>query len=234
MPKMTKIGRNAHCPCGSGRKYKKCCGDPLKEQRGGNDRHMPPPSPHDIELALKRHKARELIRTQQQGLGRPIIAAKVGEYQVVAVGNTIHYSKNWKFSADFFSDFIKGVLGGEWGNAEIVKPPEQRHPILQWYDTYCRFQRSNEKQPDGTYVANATGVVNCYLGLAYNLYLLKHNVALQKLMIARLKNREQFQGAYYELIVANCLIRAGFELTLEDETDKSSKHCEFSAILTCH
>jgi uncharacterized protein YecA (UPF0149 family) len=24
--KQTKIGRNALCPCGSGRKYKKCCG----------------------------------------------------------------------------------------------------------------------------------------------------------------------------------------------------------------
>lgn len=22
---MTKIGRNAHCPCGSGKKYKRCC-----------------------------------------------------------------------------------------------------------------------------------------------------------------------------------------------------------------
>jgi len=23
---VTKVGRNAPCPCGSGRKYKKCCG----------------------------------------------------------------------------------------------------------------------------------------------------------------------------------------------------------------
>ena len=39
----------------------------------------------------------------------------------------------------------------------------------------------------------------------------------------------QFQGAYYELIVANLLIRAGFELELEDEADGTSKRCEFSA-----
>jgi hypothetical protein len=73
-------------------------------------------------------------------------------------------------------------------------------------------------------------VVICYLGTAYNLYLLNHNVELQERMIRRLKNIGNFQGAYYELIVANCLIRAGFELTLEDEADESSKHCEFSAI----
>ncbi len=80
------------------------------------------------------------------------------------------------------------------------------------------------------YSANSVGVVICYLGLAYNLYLLNHNVALQQRFIHRLKNIGNFQGAYYELIVANCLIRAGFELALEDEADESSKHCEFSAI----
>lgn len=26
-------GRNDPCPCQSGKKYKKCCGDPLNEQR---------------------------------------------------------------------------------------------------------------------------------------------------------------------------------------------------------
>ena len=26
---VTKVGRNAPCPCGSGRKYKKCCGSGL-------------------------------------------------------------------------------------------------------------------------------------------------------------------------------------------------------------
>lgn len=226
---MAKIGRNAVCPCGSRRKYKKCCGDPLKEQRSGGVRRrgtLPP----EIELALKRHEAQELIRTQQQGLGKPIIAVKLGQHQAVGVGNTIYYSKNWKFFSDFLSYYIKKVLGGDWGNAEIAKPVEERHPIMQWYDSYCHFQRKHDQSTDGTYAADATGVVYCYLGLAYNLYLLKHNVDLQERFVARIKNRQQFQGAYYELIVANCLIRSGFELRLEDETDKSSKHCEFSAV----
>ena len=70
----------------------------------------------------------------------------------------------------------------------------------------------------------------CYLGLAYALYLLDHNVELQDRLIKRLKNTGNFQGAYYELIVASILIRAGFKLTLEDETDANSKHCEFAAV----
>jgi hypothetical protein len=154
----------------------------------------------------------------------------LGEYQVVAVGDTIHYSKKWKFFSDFLSDYLKKVLGPDWGNAEIAKPLQERHPIVQWYDALCHFQRRHEKGPNGTYAADSTGVVYCYLGLAYNLYLLKHNVELQKRFASRLKNRQQFQGAYYELTVANCLIRAGFELRLEDETDMRLKHCEFSAV----
>lgn len=29
---MNKIGRNDPCPCGSGKKYKKCCGDESKKR----------------------------------------------------------------------------------------------------------------------------------------------------------------------------------------------------------
>jgi hypothetical protein len=73
-------------------------------------------------------------------------------------------------------------------------------------------------------------VVACYLGLAYALYLLAHNVELQDRLIKRLRNVGNFQGAYYELMVASILIRAGFKLTLEDEADPATKHCEFAAV----
>lgn len=226
---MAKIGRNAPCPCGSGLKYKWCCGDSLKAQRA-SAAAQPAVSTKTLNQMLERAKAKELIRTQQQGQGRPIISETHKGYRVVAAGDVIHYSKKWKFFPDFLSDYIRNVLGGDWGNAEIAKPLEDRHPIMQWYDGYCRFQQRQERDSDGNYSAVSTGIVVCFLGLAYNLYLLKHNVELQERLVARLKDPKQFQGAYYELIVANCLIRAGFELTLEDEADQSSKHCEFSAV----
>lgn len=59
---------------------------------------------------------------------------------------------------------------------------------------------------------------------------LEHNAELQERLINRLKNVGNFQGAYYELIVASILIRAGFKLTLEDEADPLTKHCEFAAV----
>lgn len=75
-----------------------------------------------------------------------------------------------------------------------------------------------------------TGVVASYMGVAYGLYLLQHNAELQNRLIARLRDPGNFQGAYYELIIASILLRAGFKLVLEDETDGARKHCEFAAI----
>ena len=223
---MEKVGRNQLCPCGSGKKYKRCHGNPLRPQPLPSIR----PAPEVIHQALRRHEAQELIRVQQQGEGKPIISTVFNNHRFVAVGNKLHYSTKWKFFPDFLSDYLKITTGSEWGESELKKEWDERHPILRWYHDYCLAQRVSEEQPDGTYSAIPTGVVNCYLGLAYGLYLLHHNVELQSRLINRLKNRRNFQGAYYEIIVANCLIRAGFELTLEDETDERTKHCEFSAI----
>ncbi|MGH3256321.1 MAG: SEC-C metal-binding domain-containing protein [Streptosporangiaceae bacterium] len=41
-----KVGRNAPCPCGSGKKFKKCCGSPLHRDSCGRDaRHRLPDTP---------------------------------------------------------------------------------------------------------------------------------------------------------------------------------------------
>jgi hypothetical protein len=226
-----KIGRNQICPlCGSGKKYKKCCGNPLLVEKPALRQLSPSEISPEMKKALERHKANELIRKQQQGLGKPIIATKFKDQQVVAVGNTVYFSPKWKTFPDFLSSYLKSTMGEEWGNSEIKKIFEERHPILQWYDKFCKLQQGHLDGSGKVKSIPATGVVYCYLGLAYNLYLLKHNVELQQRYIERLKDINNFQGAYYELIVANCLIRSGFELQLEDETDEQTKHCEFSAV----
>lgn len=221
-----KIGRNQPCPCGSGKKHKNCCGRPLNRATSATFSTDRP----DIAKLIDRRRAEEQIREDQQGLGRPIIAFKANDQQFVAVANTVFWSKKWKTFPDFLGDYIKQILDAKWGNAEIAKPLCERHPILQWYDAYCRYQNETIKTLGVVHSARVTGIVACYLGLAYNLYLLNHNVELQTRLLKRLKDPGNFQGAYFELIVANVLIRAGFTLKLEDETDGASKHCEFAAV----
>lgn len=219
-----KIGRNQPCHCGSGLKYKRCHG----RLDGAASASLFPVS--NAAQLLDRLRAAERIRETQQGLGRPIVAAKLRDHQMVAVNDTVYFSPKWKTFPDFLADYMRQKLDGGWGNAEIAKPWVERHPILQWHDQFCRYQQETIEKPGEVHTAKIIGVVACYLGLAYALYLLDHNVELQARLIRRLKDRANFQGAYYELIVASTLIRAGFTLTLEDEADGNSKHCEFAAV----
>jgi len=128
-----KIGRNDPCFCGSGKKFKRChggvqhtlpallTGEKLTKQIIEEGKRL-----------FEQHKARELQRKKQQGLGRPIISIEHQGYRFVAVGNTFHYGK-WKTFPDFLHYYIKHTLSGEWGNAEIAKPLPERHPLMQWY-----------------------------------------------------------------------------------------------------
>lgn len=214
------IGRNKPCPCGGGKKYKHCHG-----------RLGPPPGfVSSIRQSQEKLAAQKRIQEAQQGRGKPIISGKVKEHQIVAVGNQIHSSKTWKTFIDFLGYYIRTKMTPEWGNAELAKPLQDRHTILQWYDIVCQLQAESIKKPGEPSSIKVIGALACYYGLAYSLYVIEHNVELQNRMISRLKDRSNFQGAYYELIVARALITAGFELTLEDEADRSSKHCEFAAV----
>lgn len=221
---MSKFGRNKPCWCGSGKKYKKCHYPAVPE---GGESYAG--KSEAFSLAMRKADAREKLRVMQQGLGKPIVGVEMGDYQLVATGNTVHYSKKWKTFPDFLFDYMGHVFGKEWGAEEFKKSDEEAHQIVLWHRKIVELQNKISKGDGELFSADMTGATYCYLGLAYNLYLIKHNVELQSLLVARLKNFKQFQGAYYELIVANCLIRAGFDLELEDETDGSAKHCEFSA-----
>lgn len=225
IPGMAKFGRNQRCPCGSGKKYKHCHGNPLTLQK------LPatPPIASHAQAMFREMQAREKRREDAQGLGRPIISADCKGYKIVAVGNTIHYSKNWTYFCDFLLDFIKKKLGAVWGAVEKEKPFNEQHPLMQWFNLMGKLHKNLPDNSNGHVNTKTNGIINCFYGLAYNLYLLEHNAALQQRYIMRLRKADQFQGAYYELIVASCMIRAGFTLKLEDEADQDQKHCEFSA-----
>jgi hypothetical protein len=228
-----KIGRNDPCFCGSSRKFKHC--------HGGVQHTLPALLARDrVEKEIieqgrrhfEKHKVQELQRQKQQGLGRPIISMDYKGYRFVAVGNKLHYGK-WKSFPDFLANYIKQTLGGEWGNAEIARPLAERHPLMQWYDKVCRIQAAHAKEPGAIFSTPMTGAVSAYNRLAYNLYLIAHNGKdIQTRLIARLKNKNNFQGAFFETQVAAWLIKAGFELEFEDESDRTSKHCEFTATYT--
>jgi hypothetical protein len=222
-----KVGRNDPCPCGSGKKYKRCHGNPVTPPATFSVHEGP--LPEELQKVMEGERAAEMQRQQQQGLGNPIISEMFQGYRFVAVGNRLYHSKSWRTFHDFLNDYIKMVLGGGWGNEELKKPKSERHPILVWYETATRYMNQFIKEPGKVHAAPTTGAVAAYFGLAYNLYLLAHNVKVQEILIRRLKDRGQFYGAYYETFVTGTLIRAGFDIEFEDETDSTRSHCELTA-----
>jgi hypothetical protein len=213
-------GRNERCRCGSGKKFKHCHGSPEYQD------HIAKVVPQMLERA----KAEEIQRQKQQGLGNPIISLEMQGHRLVAVKNRLLHSKGWKTFHDFLFDYMKMSLGSEWGTAEIKKPLAERHPLLVWYQKLCDFQQTNfAPTPGQVSFAPATGAVSAYLRLAYDLFALDHNAEVQEKLLARLRNHDKFWGARYEVNVAAIFVRAGFTIEFEDESDRSTSHCEFTA-----
>src|SRR5579885_3612615 len=159
---MEKVSRNAPCPCGSRRKFKKCHGS-------GQPAPIQSKSPTPEALA-----ALEIQRQRQQGEGRPIISAEAFGYRFVAVKGRLHYSqsKNWQTVPGFLSDYLKTTMGKDWGEAELKKSLEERHPILQWYQRVCEQQREAQPEPGKSFTTPMTGAIAAYLHLAYDLFTL--------------------------------------------------------------
>lgn len=219
-----KVGRNELCPCGSQKKYKHCHGKISNTNLISNSQEL---TECEIQQKEAELQAIEKQREQQQGLGRPIVSAYFKGYRFVAVGDTVLYSKSWKTFHDFLFDYIKHVFGEKWGNEQIQKEFKDRHPVLQWYDMVCKYQKETILVEGEIHSAPVTGAVALYFGLAYNLYLLAHNEGIQKSLIERIKSKDF--GAYYEAFVAASFIKAGFKLEFENEADCSMSHCEFTA-----
>ncbi len=187
---------------------------------------FPPGLAKTVAEASAKAMAKEAQCVAQQGLGRPIISAEIGGRRVVAVRNKLYY-----IQGKTFGDYLRDVLDPAWGNTELKKPLRDRHPILQWYDSICNFQRRSGLTGDSVVQVEGNGASSAWLRLAYDLYALDHNAELQKKLVGRLKNLDMFPGARYETYVAAAMIRAGFDIVFEDEDDRSATHCEFVA--TC-
>lgn len=218
-------GRNQLCPCGSGEKFKRCHGNPIADYE-----EMIYRGAAEVARQAAIHR---IQRERQQGLGRGIISADVGGTRVVHVGNRKCWGK-WMTFHDFLYAYIIDVLGTAWFRSEAAKPAI-RHPILHWNELVKAVFKGQPTRSNTIRHIQMTGAISAYLNLAYDLYTLEHNATqahtpgIQDRLLHRLKHPDQFVGARYEIRVAAMFLRAGFDLTWEDETDRLKSHGEFTA-----
>jgi SEC-C motif len=226
-----KIGRNVLCPCGSGKKYKRCCLAARTHQGGTTT-----PTSEILDEARRtfaKMAEREAERIEKYGEVRAPISAQHDGHTFVAVGTRLLFDKKWKTFHDFLFIYIGSVFEKEWFTNELSQPLEHRHPLMQWYDLLQKFhaaQFPNHVRGEIHRVVAPPAQISALLSFAYDLYTLEHHSLLPARLVHRVKQKNLFQGARYEAYVAAAFVRAGFTIELEDESDQSSTHCEFSAI----
>lgn len=219
-----KVGRNELCPCGSGKKYKRCCIEkPSLQLRTGTT--VPPEVMRRAQEMMRLHQAQENVRQQQQGYGNPIVSWVDRDFRFVAVRKTIHWAKTWLVFPDFLLAFMKNTLGAEWGESEKGKG---QHPIFRWLE---KFQRHSDNTLTEGKLKTITmmGFLACWLHLAYALYLIAHNDEIPTPLLKRLRNPVTFMPAYYETLVGAALAVAGFELSNAEKKATSDPTPEFRA-----
>lgn len=235
------VGRNERCPCGKKRKYRKCC---MKKEHAAPPPTPPRPEaprpapvfgepPIEIRGAILQDIHRMNVEQQRHialyGKVNPVIAIQYHDYQFVAAGNKVFYAKEWKSFADFLIGYVPAIFDKDWWAAEIGKPSDERNQVRTWWEAMRQHVKTQQRGPDGTYRMTHNGFAGAYLTFAYDLYVVGSNGRLDDTLIARLKNRDQFQGARHELFAEATCLRAGFAIERENEKDKTRKHAEFVA-----
>lgn len=192
---------------------------------------MPPEILERATAHFREHERREQERVLRYGLVRPEIAADFHGYKFVAVGGTMFYmpSDRCRFLTDILLAYVPTLFGQEWFEQEIATQPDERHPVMQWRIKGMNYMNSQPRLPDGSYAATPTGPLLAYITFAYDLYIVAHNGRLDSRLVERLKQKDQFQGARHELFAEATCLRAGFKIEHENETDRSSRHAEFTA-----
>jgi hypothetical protein len=126
----------------------------------------------------------------------------------------------------FFLNFLQGDLLRELG---LFFRDDPRHPLHGWWMA-MRMQASNRVAFGPERGLMSTVAVLSFFTVAYDLFVLADNSKPRERLVKALRVPDQFHGARYELMIAACLVRAGFDFFFSDEDDSSSSHSDGTAI----
>ncbi len=206
-----KIGRNDLCPCGSGKKYKKCClNKPPQIQSLDTYKQNERPEPH-IDFC------KSIIH---QG------------YRFRAFGNKIHYRPIKETFHEFIIYNLMSTFSQNWYDTQKSLSKEKQHVLYKWYQSYKVWKKINATEANkvpGGWRFLPTGEVQALISFAYDAYCLQAFLLFPKFLVERLRDFTSFQSAHYEVLVAAVMKRAGYDIEFLDPKIKNKKHCEFIA-----
>lgn len=147
-----------------------------------------------------------------------------------AVGRRLYRGKQTETDHEFYIHVLQTTFHPGWYQQERQKPGVERHVVANWYASYCQWQKEHSTDKNritGGWAAYPSGDVQSLLVLAYDLYCADHSMALPKKLLDRLRNKDSFQGARYELAIISILVQLDY--AIEYPKDKGKKTCELIA-----
>ncbi len=222
--KLRKQPRNSRCSCGSGKKYKQCCGSAAMAEV--TEFFDTPAGRRIVE------KAAQMLNPPPPSrmVSRPQMQTVAFGQKIRAVRNALYYRPLEETFHDFQLNLLLWTLGENWFDEQMLKPLGERHIVLRW-----RNERNEllEKHRDPTAPRNKpvsaplTGNMKALQVLADDIYQLQHALKTPRKIVERLRNMREFQGARYEILVASLFARCGFDIEFVD--DQGKKNPEFFA-----
>ena len=222
---MNKIGVNSPCSCGSTKKYKKCC---LHLHEKGI-RKISDEEAAEIRPLMEAEQLRRHPEPYMHFVPNIMFQGK----RFRCIWNVVH----WREPTETFHEFILWVLqmtfGEEWWNQQKSLSDIKQHVVFKWFIAVRKWMIENRKEENRVdeheWAADMTGYTQSLMQLAYDVFCLQQVNKLPEKLVNRLRNRNEFQGARYEVGVAAMFARAGFEIEFLEE-QYGQKTCEFIAI----
>jgi len=133
------------------------------------------------------------------------------------VNNSIYFSDKKRVTFhEALIDHLSLVLGKEWKEAQAKLPVGDRHFIFECYNETDRYLSSRDadvhKENQQISSVSPNGYVQSLISLAFDVYLLENARVLDGKVVDRLKLKDQYQGARYEITVAAIYIKAGWTI----------------------
>jgi hypothetical protein len=126
----------------------------------------------------------------------------------------------------YFLNFLLGDLSRELGDSFRE---DAHHPLHRWWTSM--LAQAAARSPLGPERGlMSTVAVLSFFTVAYDLFVLADNTKPRERLVKALRIPDQFHGARYELMIAACLVRAGFSFTFSNEEDSSSPHSDGVAV----
>lgn len=234
-----KIGRNEKCPCGSGKKYKKChllSGAPLVVPKF--TKIEPTPETERIQRELEVQQVERRKKLAQLGVFIDfVIPIHFQGKKVWALGSRMYpYQKEGETFHEFIVHALKLELGREWWEEQLKLPEDKRHFIFTCFIKHYRWKDKNAVDANKygkLWRVKPDGYSRALISLAFDVCSLLHAVHLPEIFLKKLRQYEGYQSVRYEITISAMFARMGYKVKFLDEEfarqKAPPKHSEFIA-----